>query len=309
MFTAINPPDIRGGRGVTIARRAVAFSLNNALGQLGEPDLAPHMAEKSRVNGTIKGTWDYDHTAHSPDELVALFGDIHGNLPALEACLEDMREHRVTRYVCLGDIVGYGAHPAHCLRLVASLRGVVLKGNHDDAAAGDDPLQEYSDVARAGVEYARRKLTRVWRDLLSKLPLVYLDNTFEACHAAPFSPQLWPYVLDDGLAMYSLLAQKRKVCFIGHTHRPMVWTFDENQKVGHAPPHPFRMKPGLRYLVNVGSVGQPRDDDWRASYVLFRPATKEIIFRRLSYELKRAQSAIVKAGLPSALSDRLELGR
>ncbi len=249
-------------------------------------------------------------TNHPTNEerRIAIFGDVHGNIHALDACLAHMQKQKVTRFLCLGDLVGYGAFPVDCLRRVASLHGIILQGNHDEAAASEISLAEYSDGARAGVEFSRRKLTAVWRGLLGNLPLVYLDESFSACHAAPFAPALWPYVLDESVAALSLRSQPRPICFIGHTHRPAIWSISAKGAL-LSPPETQQLPAGRRFLINVGSIGQPRDDDWRASYAIFEPATRRLEFHRVAYEIAKAQSAILRAGLPPALADRLEDGR
>jgi predicted phosphodiesterase len=237
----------------------------------------------------------------------AIFGDIHANLEALQTVLADAREQGCTDYVCLGDVVGYNANPKECLSLVQSLKCPVVKGNHDEYSSSDSVLDSLNPLAELAIQWTRDELTLEEKQWLSALPYVCEVHGFTIVHATLFDPPSWDYVLNQLNAAASFSEQKTEICFYGHTHVPRAY-LRESSVIG-MPYDQLSLIEGPQYFINVGSVGQPRDGDWRASYVIFDQEARKVFLRRLPYDLPTTQKKILASGLPPRLADRLALGR
>ncbi len=238
---------------------------------------------------------------------IAIFGDIHANLEALEVVLADAREQGCTSYICLGDVVGYNANPRECLQIVQSLKCPVVKGNHDDYASSDSSLESFNPLAEVAIQWTRDQLTPAEKAWLGALPLISKLRGFTVVHASLEDPGGWGYVLNQLDAAASFSKQTTKLCFFGHTHNPRAYIKDSS--VVGLPFEQLVVEPDKRYFVNVGSVGQPRDGDWRAAYVVFDEEKRMIRLRRLRYDLAKTQGKILAAGLPPRLADRLAYGK
>lgn len=237
----------------------------------------------------------------------ALFADIHANLEALEAVLADAREQGCTDYVCLGDVVGYNANPAECLEIVRSLGCPVVKGNHDEDASGDHSLDTMNPTAANALMWTREQLTEEQREWLRRLRMVRQVADFTVVHSTLDQPTHWNYVTNRFDATSNFAYQFTQLCFHGHTHVPRVYVKDS--KVHEVPAESVIVEAKTKYFINVGSVGQPRDGDWRASYAIYDPANSLIVFRRVEYDLMKTQQKILDAGLPEMLASRLADGR
>jgi predicted phosphodiesterase len=238
---------------------------------------------------------------------IAIFGDIHANLEALEVVLADAREQGCTSYICLGDVVGYNSNPRECLQIVQSLRCPVVKGNHDDYASSDSSLESFNPLAEVAIQWTRDQLTSAEKAWLGALPLISALRGFTVVHASLEDPGGWGYVLNQLDAAASFSKQTTRLCFFGHTHNPRAYIKDSS--VVGLPFEQLVVEPDKRYFVNVGSVGQPRDGDWRAAYVVFDEEKRLIRLRRLRYDLEKTQGKILAAGLPPRLADRLAYGK
>ncbi len=238
---------------------------------------------------------------------IALFGDIHANLEALEAVLGDAHAQGVTDYVCMGDIVGYNADPAACLERVKAMGCPVIKGNHDEDASGDHSLESMNPVAAAALEWTRNQLDEEQRIWLRRLRMVRQVADFTVVHSTLDQPANWNYVTNRFDAMSNFSYQFTQVCFHGHTHVPRVYM--KSDKVHEVPAESVVIEPNAKYFINVGSVGQPRDGDWRACYAIYDLEHKLVVFRRLEYDIKATQTKIIQAGLPEMLAERLAEGR
>ncbi|MDD5349907.1 MAG: metallophosphoesterase family protein [Chthoniobacteraceae bacterium] len=246
-----------------------------------------------------------------PDSpAMAVFSDVHSNLEALEAVLADMDALQIRRRVCLGDLVGYGPDPAACLEKVRALGCPVLQGNHDAAAACEEDFEEMNSTAIAGIELCRQSLTPEQREWLASLPLTLAEDGCEFVHGSLDAPGEWWYVLSPEDATIHFEAQTQPVCFCGHTHDPMLW-----QSNG---PHQLSIRHGEgriklpetgKILINVGSVGQPRDRNPDACYAIFHPEARWVQFRRVPYNLEKTKGKIGRAGLPQYSAERLFEGR
>ena len=238
---------------------------------------------------------------------IALFGDIHANLEAFEAVLADSEAEKCNSFVCLGDIVGYNANPSECLDKVMVMGCPVVKGNHDEDAGGDHSLEMMNPIAAQALQWTREQLSDEQRDYLSRMRMVRQVEDFTIVHSTLDQPNVWNYVTNKFDAMSNFSYQFTQVCFHGHTHVPRVFT--RNARVLEVNPDSIDIEDGMKYFINAGSVGQPRDGDWRASYCIYDMDKKVIYFRRVEYDIKTTQKKIIEAGLPQSLADRLEDGR
>jgi len=238
---------------------------------------------------------------------IALFGDIHANLEALEVVLADADEQGCTDYVCLGDVVGYNADPAACLERVKAMNIPVVKGNHDEDASGAHSLDSMNPVAAAALEWTRAQLSEDQRVWLRRLRMVRQVEDFTVVHSTLDQPANWNYVTNRFDAMSNFSYQFTQVCFHGHTHVPRVYV--KTDKVQEVPADSIIIEEGSKYFINVGSVGQPRDGDWRGCYAIYDLDHKMVVFRRVEYDIAKTQQKILDAGLPAMLAERLADGR
>src|SRR5215510_9866656 len=237
----------------------------------------------------------------------AVIADIHSNLEALEVVLEDTRNQKCTHYCCVGDVVGYGANPKECLNVVRDMSMPCVKGNHDEYCSSEEDLIGFNPHAAEAVNWTRRQLSAEDRQWLRELKFVRLVASFSMVHATLDGPQRWGYVFDKLAAAASFTYQNTSVCFFGHTHVPVAFIRDSVVRGGTY--SKFKVEPGRKYFVNVGSVGQPRDHNPKAAYVTYDLDEGLIELRRLDYDIATAQAKIRAAGLPDRLADRLAFGR
>ena len=240
-------------------------------------------------------------------KLFAVLGDIHANLDALNVVLDDCRAQGVTDFLCTGDVVGYNACPHECMAIVRSLGCPVVVGNHDYYVASRQNLNDFNPAAAAVVEWTRGRLSGDEIDWLRNLPFTATQMGITLVHSTMDSPENFGYVFDNLQAEANFLMQRTPVCFHGHTHCPMIYEKSLNG-VFRIDPQDFTLPIGRKYFVNVGSVGQPRDGDPRASYAIYDPKARQIRYRRLEYDVEAAQARIRRAGLPERLAARLAVG-
>ena len=237
----------------------------------------------------------------------ALLSDIHGNLEALDAVLAEIEVRRPRRVLCLGDVVGYGASPNECLAKVRERCELVLLGNHDAAASGGPEAARFNIYARVAAEWTAKTLTRENREYLQRLPVTSSEGTSYLVHASPACPRDWEYLLDRFDAEPQFHYFTEPICFIGHTHQPAVYMADP-AGCKSLPLSNVTLEPDRRYIVNVGSVGQPRDHDPRACFVVHHEAAGMVEFVRVPYDIEGAQAKIRAAQLPEVLAARLATG-
>jgi predicted phosphodiesterase len=237
----------------------------------------------------------------------AVIADIHANLEAFEVVLADTKEQKCTHYCCVGDVVGYNANPKECLDIVRSMGMPVVKGNHDEYCSSEEDLEGFNPHAAEAVNWTRKQLGKEDRQWLRELKYVRLVASFSMVHATLDGPQRWGYVFDKLAAAASFTYQNTSVCFFGHTHVPVAFVRDSVVRGGTY--SKFRVEPGKKYFVNVGAVGQPRDGNPKAGYVIYDLNEGTIELRRLDYDIQKAQKKIMEAGLPQRLADRLALGK
>jgi len=240
---------------------------------------------------------------------LAVFSDVHANLEALETILATEAFRLADRVVCLGDVIGYGADPSACLALSRAKAERILLGNHESAIAHPEELAYFNGYARQAIEWTRDHLTDEERDYITQLPLVHREPPdFQFVHSAPTEPQSWEYIFDLAGAQREIVSVDETLCFVGHSHVPLAVEKGESGP-GRLVEFPFPVREGMRYLVNVGSVGQPRDSDPRAAFVTYDSDARVVTLERVEYPIARAQEKILAAGLPAFLAARLAKGR
>lgn len=238
---------------------------------------------------------------------IALFGDIHSNLEALQSVIADAKIQGCTHFLCLGDLVGYSADPVACIQTVRELECPVIKGNHDEQAAMSGADTGFTNLADTAIRWTRQQLGDGEKEWLRSLRLHRVIRDFTVVHATLDTPHKWGYIVTPGDAAASLTYQHTPVCFFGHTHEPVLFHTGATVKKQHY--DKLRLKPGTQYMINVGSVGQPRDGDWRAAYVIYQPEMMDVELRRIPYDLETTQRKILDAGLPHELAERLAFGK
>lgn len=245
---------------------------------------------------------------------VAVITDIHANLPALEAVLAGAEKRRVGEIWCLGDVVGYGADPDACTELVSERCDVCLVGNHDLAVLGELDIASFSEAAAAAVEWTREQIGDGAREFLRRLDPALQRRGIGLFHASPRDP-VWEYVLSIEQASACLDTQPERLALIGHSHVALFFSRDPEDG-GLSETRGAQAEQGLkldlgqgRWLLNPGSVGQPRDEDPRAAWLELDPENGRARYHRVEYDIDRAAASIVDAGLPKRLADRLFVGQ
>jgi diadenosine tetraphosphatase ApaH/serine/threonine PP2A family protein phosphatase len=245
---------------------------------------------------------------------VAVITDIHANLPALEAVLESIEGRGLEQIWCLGDVVGYGADPDACADLVSERCELCLVGNHDLAVLGELDIAAFSEAAAAAVEWTREGIAERTLEFLRPLVPEALRDGVALFHASPRDP-VWEYVLSIEQAHACMEVQPERVALIGHSHVSLFFNrYPEDGGPGEVRGEQAGDEVRLalaegRWLVNPGSVGQPRDGDPRAAWLELDPDGMAARFHRVPYDIDRAAAAIVDAGLPERLADRLHIGQ
>jgi predicted phosphodiesterase len=237
-------------------------------------------------------------TTHESREhmRIAIISDIHANLSAFQAVLEYIDTKGVDEIVCLGDLVGYGAFPNECVELARERCTFSLMGNHDSAGIGLTSIVTFNRLAADAIRWTQAQLNEESKSYLKGLKFIIDRDDATFVHASPCEPEEWTYIMDGFVAGEAFDNFVTSLCFIGHTHVP--FTLSEDGLLN-------QYEPGVRSLVNVGSVGQPRDGNPDAAFGLLDTATREYALHRVPYDIKAAADAINSAGLPKKLADRL----
>jgi predicted phosphodiesterase len=237
----------------------------------------------------------------------AIIADIHGNLEALQVVLADIKEQKCTHYACLGDVVGYGPNPKECLDIIRGMNMPCVKGNHDEYCSVQQATDGFNPAAAEAVLWTRNQLTEDDKQWLRDLKYVRMVTSFTIVHATLDGPQRWGYVFDKLAAAASFTYQNTAMCFFGHTHVPVAFMRDSMVRGGTY--SKFKTEAGKKYFINVGAVGQPRDGNPKASYVVYDVHEGTIEIRRLDYDIPAVQAKIRAAGLPERLAERLAYGK
>lgn len=236
--------------------------------------------------------------------IYGVIGDIHNNYDALEAVIHELQQAHVDKMLCVGDIVGYAAEPARCIDLVRELSCAVVAGNHDYAVVGKFPSNYFHSDAREAVSWTARHLSDEHMDFLKKLPLVEEVDGITIVHGSLNHPEFFDYIRTAVEAQLSFDLLKTPVCFFGHTHIPLVIYLEKGIiRVDKGPV--FDLKKAEKALINVGSVGQSRDWDLRASCAIYDTDKMTVEIRRIKYNINSAVQKIYSAGLPAVNALRL----
>jgi len=240
---------------------------------------------------------------------VAIISDIHSNLEALTEVLRVAEQHKVDRVVSLGDIVGYGASPNPCCDLVRSVAEVTLLGNHDAAVAGRMDYSFYYDAARHALDWSARVLTEENLDWLRSLPYTYRIGEVGFCHGSPVEPKAYEYIfaLEQARELIPFVGNLAEVTFIGHSHLCKAFAIGSGE-VNDVVAQKFGIRRGYRYIISVGSVGQPRDYDNRACFVICDTTARTVEYLRVEYDIEKSAQKIFDAQLALNFGKRLFLG-
>ena len=237
-----------------------------------------------------------------------ILGDIHGNLEALETVLKFAQSQGVDRYISVGDVVGYGANPKECIATLRELNAPVVAGNHDYAVTGKLDVEFFNSYAKSAVLWTREQLDEDEMNWLKALRLVQVvSEEITLVHGSLNFPDMFDYIQTSYDAYLSLEALKTKVCFLGHSHVPV--SFFSGPAVSYSLSQEIDLNGFDKALVNVGSVGQPRDENPRASVAIYDTDSQIVRLSRLDYDIDKAAAKIVAAGLPEILAERLHHGR
>lgn len=239
----------------------------------------------------------------------AIFSDVHGNVEALTTMLAAFESMNIDKYMCLGDLVGYGANPDTCCTMVRELGAVTLLGNHDAAVSGRMDYSYYYEAAREALDWCRDRLSEENMAWLKTLPYTHKEGDLEFSHGSPLEPEEYDYIFAPEQAR-DLAYQKpdlARVTFIGHSHLTKVFAVKGNEALDVVAPR-FVLKPDMKYVITVGSVGQPRDYDPRSCAGIYDSEAESFEFVRVEYDIESQRQKILDAGLAQNFGTRLLLG-
>ncbi|MFA5357050.1 MAG: metallophosphoesterase family protein [Candidatus Omnitrophota bacterium] len=237
-----------------------------------------------------------------------IFSDIHSNLEALDAVTRAYQGEGIDKYLCVGDIVGYAANPVECIRRVRELGAVIVAGNHDWASVGLLSVDYFNQFAREAAVWTGNMLDEDSRNFLKEIPLVYKGDGLTLAHGTLDDPGDFNYMLDPYAASLTFALLETVICFVGHTHVPGVF-IESKEGILCKEGGNTVIEKGNKYIINTGSVGQPRDEDPRAAYCIYDTDKKSVEIKRTSYDIQGARESIISAGLPGFLGERLLKGR
>ena len=237
-----------------------------------------------------------------------IISDIHGNLEALEAAINALSREKIDKYLCAGDIVGYGADPGECIKKTRGLDAITVCGNHDAASSGLIDTLNFTEPAKNAVKWTKGHLAESDASFLRGLDFVFKNKHLTLTHGALEEPEEFNYIFDKKAALGTFDMMDTPVCFVGHSHRPLVLSYKSNA-VEISGDMKADLSGAEKLIVNVGSVGQPRDGDPRLCYCIYDTDIGSVRLKRLPYDVDKAQRKIVEAGLPSAFAYRLGVGR
>ncbi|MCD6162302.1 MAG: metallophosphoesterase family protein [candidate division Zixibacteria bacterium] len=240
---------------------------------------------------------------------LAFFSDVHANLAALNAVILDFRAEKIDRIFFLGDAVGYGPNPNECVELIDEIAEIKLMGNHDYAALGLMKTDYFNQYAAESMSWTKDSISQKAIEILSDFEITSEVDNFMLVHASPKEPDQWHYILDMDDVVENFEYFKNQICLIGHTHRPYIVTRDEEGSCSISQKEQENICDNKRYLINIGSVGQPRDSDPRSCYLICDTEKKIVRLKRIAYNLNETQKQMSKAGLPEYLIERLAVGR
>ncbi len=234
--------------------------------------------------------------------------DVHGNLEALLAVKKKIEKIAPDEVIFLGDAVGYGAAPNECIDVLKGMTKIMIAGNHDFGAVGLTDTRLFNPIAREAIDWTAGTLTAGNKKFLKQRPLTHVEGLdIRAVHATPYEPENWHYILSPNHALVEFEHFEETICFIGHSHQPVIFEL-KNAETIITRTDAMKIETGRRYIVNVGSVGQPRDHDPRACLCLYNLETGDLRIERVEYDVEASKKRILDAGLPPVLANRLSWG-
>ncbi|NPV14097.1 metallophosphoesterase [candidate division WOR-3 bacterium] len=241
--------------------------------------------------------------------ILGVLSDIHGNLEALTAVLQLFNEKGVQTVLCAGDIVGYGPDPERCIEQLQKIGAKTVAGNHEWGVLGRTDIDSFNHSARFAIKWTQKRLSAAQREYLGNLPLIYQFGPIHMVHAAPSDPSSWDYLLSLEDVAGEMGAFTQDICIVGHTHIPMAVERISGSRVQLKKADGFYIREDAKYLLNTGSVGQPRDGDTRACCLIINMTERSVSFYRVGYDIRATQQKMRQAGLPEELAERLARGR
>lgn len=238
-----------------------------------------------------------------------IFSDIHSNLEALDAVIEVYKKEEIDKYLCVGDVVGYATNPKECIEKVKGLAMVTVAGNHDWASVNLFSTDYFNPLAKEAILWTEHNLNEQDRRFLEGLALVYKNEDLSLVHGTLDEPGDFNYMADGYIASRTFALLETNVCFVGHTHVPGTFTKSEDGRIQYQTESNIDIQERNKYIINVGSVGQPRDGDSHAAYCIYDVTKKNVQIKRISYDIQAARGKIINAGLPGFLGERLLVGR
>jgi predicted phosphodiesterase len=239
----------------------------------------------------------------------AIISDIHGNLEALKSVIAEIDRIGVDSILCLGDVVGYGPNPNECVDIIKDTAEITLAGNHDYAPLGKIDVSYFNPWARSAIEWTAEELSDSSIEFLLSLPLKIELDGFTIVHATPYKPEEWNYIVTIGDAVQNFNEFATQICFIGHSHVPMIVFLNGSDDYRVANENPLQIESKKRYIINVGSVGQPRDLNPQAAFAVLDNEQNTYELFRVEYDLAQTQDKILATDLPEFLAERLKLGQ
>ena len=238
-----------------------------------------------------------------------IFSDVHSNLEALDAVINAYKKEAIDKYLCVGDLVGYATNPKACIEKVKALAAVIVAGNHDWACVDLFSVDYFNPYAKDAIFWTRRNLDDIDKSLLESLKLIYKNENFTLVHGTLDNPRDFNYMTDGYIAEQTFRLLETNICFVGHTHVVGTFINDKLGQLHYRQDDSIDISPGNKYIINVGSVGQPRDGNPKASYCTYDTDKKEVQIKRIDYDIQTARKKIIAVGLPKFLGDRLLSGR
>jgi len=237
-----------------------------------------------------------------------IFSDVHSNLEAFEVALDFYKKEAVDKFIYLGDIIGYAANPNECTSLLRRLNPICIAGNHDWAAIDKFNIAHFNVYAREAILWTQKELTEESIQYLQGFNLTYQEDDFICVHGSLDEPEQFNYIFDVADARLNFPYLQKRLCFIGHSHRMEVYCLEDGE-VSCIRDYEIKLKEDQKYIINVGSVGQPRDRDPRLSLSIYDSELEVVKFFRLEYNIKKAADKIIENKLPFILAERLYTGR
>lgn len=239
----------------------------------------------------------------------AIFSDIHANLEALYAVISAYKKESIDKYLCIGDVVGYAANPKECIDIVKETAMITVAGNHDWGSVDLFSVDYFNPAAYQALLWTKSTLDEKSRYFLASLKLVYKNNDLTLVHGTLNNPQEFDYMINEYIAKETFRLMQTNICFVGHSHVAGIFVKDKYEHIRYSEDDNIDIKEENKYIINVGSVGQPRDGNVCAAYCVYDTNQRKLWIKRVRYDIETARRKIYTVGLPRYLGDRLVLGR